>query len=73
MEKESQKLARELKAASDQGVLIYQGGKLASPEDIAYSLCVREKMAYMPEFIVMDEEGRLKEIWYGINAVKKQD
>lgn len=65
MEKHSHQLYKELKEASRNGVLIYQGSEQVSPEDIAHTHWVREDMAYVPDFIVMDEAGELKEIWYG--------
>ena len=65
MDKINQKYVKALEAAASEGVLIYQGEQPASPQDIAHTLWVREEMAYIPEFIVMDEAGQLKEIWYG--------
>ncbi|MDD7050332.1 MAG: hypothetical protein PUI41_05365 [Lachnospiraceae bacterium] len=65
MDKINQKYVKALEAAASEGVLIYQGEQPASPQDIAHTIWVREEMAYIPEFIVMDEEGQLKEIWYG--------
>ena len=65
MEKRSQKLYQKLEEASREGVLIYRGEKLSSPEEIAATHWVREEMAYVPEFIVLDENGKLKEVWYG--------
>lgn len=41
------------------GVLLYQNEKLIQPWDL-----VQEEINYMPEFIVVDEKGELKEIWY---------
>lgn len=70
MEKRSQQLYKELKEASEKGVLIYQGSEQVSPEDIAATHWVREDMAYVPDFIVMDETGELKEIWYGSSKHK---
>ena len=39
--------------------------KLASPTDIISYSAVREDMFYDLEFIVKDEKGRIKEIWFG--------
>lgn len=72
MEKRSHQLYKELEEASKNGVLIYQGSKQVSPEDISHTHWVREEMAYVPDFIVMDEAGELKEIWYGSDKSNKR-
>lgn len=59
------KLLKKLEKASEDGVLIYKEDKLVSPEEIVNVPWVREEMSYVPDFIVVDEEGKLKEIWYG--------
>lgn len=64
MNKMSRKFVKDLEAAASEGVLIYQGDKEVSAEDIAHMVWVREEMAYIPDFIVLDEAGQLKEIWY---------
>ncbi|MGN0307002.1 MAG: hypothetical protein ACI4DN_02175 [Lachnospiraceae bacterium] len=64
MNKMSRKYVKDLKAAAEEGVLIYQGDKEVSVADIAHTAWVKEDMAYIPDFIVVDEKGRLKEIWY---------
>ncbi len=61
----SQKLKRALEDAKRQGVLIYKGNKLATPEEIAYVQWINEEINYSPEFIVKNEIGDLKEIWFG--------
>lgn len=48
-----------LQQMAGRGVLLYQNDKLVEPWDL-----VQEEMNYMPEFIVVDEKGELKEIWY---------
>ena len=58
------KLRENLEYAVDQGVRIFMGGQLSSPEEIAYGQCVREEGEYLPEFIVIDEGGKVTEIWY---------
>ncbi len=68
MKKKSLELVRNLEAISNQGVLLYREERLATPGEIAKEMCVCEDMDYMPEFIVIDEEGRLKEVWYGSHA-----
>lgn len=65
MDKICQKYVKDLEVAASEGVLIYQGDKPVSPQDIVHTVWVREEMAYIPDFIVMDEKGQLKEIWYG--------
>ncbi|MBQ9991219.1 MAG: hypothetical protein IJP31_09825 [Lachnospiraceae bacterium] len=71
MNKMSRKFAKDLEAAANDGVLIYQGDKEVSAEDISRMVWVREEMAYIPDFIVLDETGHLKEIWYGDNKNEK--
>lgn len=58
------RLRNMLDVATQQGVLIFQGGEPATPEDIADMQCVYEDYTYMPEFIVKDSSGEIKEIWY---------
>lgn len=64
MKEKSQRYEKDLEAAANQGVVIYQDGKAVSVKDIADTVWVREEMAYIPDFIVVDEKGQLKEIWY---------
>ena len=65
MDDRNKKILKELIKASEEGVLLYKKEKLASPTDsISYS-AVREDMFYDLEFIVKDEKGRIKEIWFG--------
>lgn len=59
------KLKAMLEVAEEQGIDIYQGGKKVSPEDITNSNYVNEASTYMPEFLVKNESGEIKEIWYG--------
>jgi hypothetical protein len=61
----NQKLLKDLEKVSKEGVLIYQGDRLSSPEEVACTTMVREDNPYVPDFIVLDETGQLKEIWYG--------
>ncbi len=60
----SEKLKQALEAAKNQGVLIYQGNRLATPAEIACTQWVNEEINYLPEFIVKNELGDLKEIWF---------
>lgn len=68
LQNKSQKLKADLEIEIKKGVLIYQGDKLATPEDIAFVQWVNEDINYYPEFIVKDEFGEVKEIWYGETA-----
>lgn len=55
-----------LEKASEEGVLLYKKEELASPADIVNYYTVREEMSYNHlEFIVKDENGKLKEMWFG--------
>ncbi len=64
MERESRKRLKDLETASKEGVLIYQGDKVASLEEISHTRWVREELAYVPDFIVLDEKGKVREIWF---------
>lgn len=61
----TQRLKEELDDAVKKGVLIYQDGRRSTPEEIVYQQWMHEESAYLPEFIVKDEMGEVKEIWYG--------
>lgn len=65
MDERNKKILKELIKASEEGVLLYKKEKLASPTDIINYSAVREDMFYDLEFIVKDEKGRIKEIWFG--------
>ncbi len=65
LQNKAQKLKTALEIERNKGVLIYQGDKLATPDDIAFVQWVNEDVNYYPEFIVKDEFGEVKEIWYG--------
>ncbi len=64
MDAKSRRLQDQLEVASKDGTLIYLAGKLSTPEEIAQSRSVCEEITYMPEFVVVDESGVLKEVWY---------
>lgn len=53
-----------LAKASEQGVLLYKGNRLSTPIELMGVQSVREEFEYNPEFIVKDEEGAIKEIWF---------
>ena len=65
MDDRNREILKELIKASEEGVLLYKKEKLASPTDIISYSAVREDMFYDLEFIVKDEKGRIKEIWFG--------
>lgn len=54
-----------LQKVSEEGVLLYKKEKLVSPREIMECSRVCEDMLYELEFIVVDEAGQLKEIWFG--------
>ena len=54
-----------LECAAEGGVVLYKGNHLATPGEIAKVQQVNEKQRYIPEFVVKDKDGNLKEIWYG--------
>ena len=65
MNDRNKKILKELIKASEEGVLLYKKEKLVSPTDIINYSAVCEDMFYDLEFIVKDEKGRIKEIWFG--------
>ncbi|MCR5798682.1 MAG: hypothetical protein K6G69_01245 [Lachnospiraceae bacterium] len=67
-----QRLKTMLDVAAEQGVLIFQGGEPATPDDIVRMQCVYEDYNYVPEFIVKDAAGEIKEIWYSERIGRKR-
>jgi len=67
-----QRLKTMLDVAAEQGVLIFQGGEPATPDDIVHMQCVYEDYNYVPEFIVKDAAGEIKEIWYSERIGRKR-
>ena len=65
MDEQSKEILKELMKASEEGVLLYKKEKLVSPNDIIDFSAVKEDMFYNLEFIVKDEKGKIKEIWFG--------
>lgn len=63
-ETKTDKLKKMLDVAVKQGVLLYQAEKPATPEEVARVQCVNEEYTYLPDFIVKDKVGEIKEIWY---------
>jgi len=53
-----------LEVAVEQGVLIFKCGNLVSPQAIIDYQMVHEDINYIPEFIVKNTKGEIKEIWY---------
>lgn len=70
MEEHCEKILNQLMKASEEGVLLYKKEKLVSPSDIVNISNVREDMFYNLEFIVKDENGKIKEIWFGDDKKK---
>ena len=70
MNENSIEILKKLMKASEEGVLVYRKEKLVSPEDILSFCAVREDMFYDLEFIVKDENGNVKEIWFGDDKKK---
>ena len=54
-----------LEKVSEEGVLLYRKEKLVTPQEIAAGSKVCEDMFYELEFVVVDENGNLKEMWFG--------
>lgn len=65
MDEYSIEILKKLIKASEEGVLLYIKEKLASPTEIMNLSAVREDMFYNLEFIVKDEDGNIKEMWFG--------
>ena len=70
MNEKSKEILKELVKASEEGVLLYKKEKLVSPSDIIDFSAVREDMFYNLEFIVKDEKGKIKEMWFGDDKKK---
>ncbi len=58
-----------LEVAVEQGVALFKAGKPASVQDIVDVQAVCESIFYVPEFIVKNVSGEIKEIWYGDMAI----
>lgn len=63
------RLKNMLEVAVEQGVLIFKSGIQVSPDEIINYQKVHEDLNYVPEFIVKNVNGEIKEIWYGSKAV----
>lgn len=53
------KQLKKLEEITEQGVILFYEEKPARPVEF-----IKEGMYYEPEFLVVDENGILKEIWY---------
>lgn len=53
-----------LEKVMEEGVLLYKKEKLVSPKEIVNCSGVCEDMFYELEFVVVDETGKIKEIWF---------
>lgn len=64
-----------LDIAVEQGVLLFQKEEPATPLDIAQFQSVNEDYNYLPDFIVKDETGEIREIWYSgtVNDVEDSE
>ena len=49
----------------EQGVSLFQNDEPATAMDIVNMQQVYEDYNYVPQFIVKNESGEIKEIWYG--------
>ena len=68
MENKKRDVLRSIRKSSNEGVLLYKTDKPDLPatwEQIARMVSVREDVNYSLEFIVKDEDGNLKEMWFG--------
>ena len=70
MDDRSKEILKKLVKASKEGVLLYKKEKLATPADIVKHSAVCEDMFYNLEFIVKDEDGNVKELWFGDDKKK---
>lgn len=59
------RLRNMLEVFIEQGGAIFQNEKPATAMDIVNTQQVYEEYTYLPEFIVKNESGEIKEIWYG--------
>ncbi len=71
-EEKIKRLKAMLEVAVEQGVMIFQNERPASVSDIIETQMVCEDYNYVPEFIVKNTSGEIKEIWYGdIRTLKR--
>ena len=69
------RVLQDIKKASNKGVLLYKTNKPEEPttwDQIVRVPGVREDAFYNLEFIVKDEEGNLREMWFGDEKGKRK-
>ena len=74
MENKKREVLQSIKKSSEEGVLLYkteQPDRPATWEQIARIVGVREDACYNLEFIVKDQVGNLKEMWFGDDKGKR--
>ena len=74
MNNKKNEVLRCIRKSSEEGVLLYKTDKPDRPatlNQIARIINVREDACYSLEFIVKDEDGNLKEMWFGDEKGKK--
>lgn len=75
MENKKREILESIRKSSEEGVLLYKTDKPERPatwDQIARAISVREDASYSLEFIVKDEEGNLKEMWFGDEKGKRK-
>lgn len=75
MDNKKREVLRSIRKSSEEGVLLYKTDKPDRPatwDQIARMLSVKEDANYNLEFIVKDEEGKLKEMWFGDEKEKRK-
>lgn len=65
IEEKVKRLRAMLEVAVEQGVSLFKSEQPASVLDIVETQRVYEDYNYVPEFIVKNASGEIKEIWYG--------
>lgn len=65
IEEKIKRLRNMLEVAVEQGVSLFKDERPASVWDIVETQRVFEDYNYVPEFIVKNASGEIKEIWYG--------
>ena len=69
------RVLQDIKKASKEGVLLYKTDKPDEPttwDQIVGTSNVKEEAFYNLEFIVKDEEGNLREMWFGDEKGKRK-
>ena len=69
------RVLQDIKKASKEGVLLYKTDKPDEPttwDQIVGASNIKEEAFYNLEFIVKDEEGNLREMWFGDEKGKRK-